>query len=300
MHAPFGYEYLKVAEGCDNNCTFCIIPTIRGRQTSRSIESIVKEVDVMLSQGIQEIQIISQDTTRYGTDLYNEAKLIELLEQIDTTIDAYIIKNNPKNSPTYRVYYLYPDILTLDHLSKLKELKHFLPYFDIPFQHASENILKLMGRHYDRDHIDSFIEYIRDNFAQSFIRTSFIIGFPGERDVDFQILLDFVIKYQFESVGIFEYHDEPLAASSKLPNKVKESIAKNRIREITPILNTVYDTKLKERKEKKQVGYIMDIKDNTMIIRPEMAAPEIDDYDEISFSAIIGSLEIGSKVEYSL
>jgi ribosomal protein S12 methylthiotransferase len=243
MHAPFGYEYLKVAEGCDNNCTFCIIPTIRGRQTSRPIESIVAEVKVMLEQGIQEIQIISQDTTRYGTDIYDgQPQLIEMLQAIDETITA------SGTGAKYRVYYLYPDILTLDHLSKLTELKHFLPYFDIPFQHASESILKLMGRHYDRAHIDSFIEYIRAHFPASFIRTSFIIGFPGETDTDFQILLDFVAKYQFESVGIFEYHDEPLAASSKLPNKVDESIAKNRIKEITPVLNAVYDAKFAARK----------------------------------------------------
>ena len=157
------------AEGCDNNCTFCIIPTIRGRQTSRSVESIIQEVEVMLSQWIQEIQIISQDTTRYGTDLYGSAQLIELLEKIDATIDSFVIARNEAiqkagnldrhaplamtGTPKYRVYYLYPDILTLDHLSKLQNLKYFLPYFDIPFQHASENILKLMGRHYDRAHI---------------------------------------------------------------------------------------------------------------------------------------------------
>ena len=242
MHAPFGYEYLKVAEGCDNNCTFCIIPTIRGRQTSRPIESIVAEVKVMLEQGIQEIQIISQDTTRYGTDIYEGPRLIEMLQAIDETITA-----SGKNAK-YRVYYLYPDILTLDHLSKLQELKHFLPYFDIPFQHASENILKLMGRHYDRGHIDSFIEYIRAHFPDSFIRTAFIIGFPGETDTDFQILMDFVEKYRFESVGIFQYHDEPLAASSKLPNKVDENIAKIRINTINPLLEEILDEKLDARK----------------------------------------------------
>ena len=215
MHAPFGYEYLKVAEGCDNNCTFCIIPTIRGRQQSRPIEAIVKEVNLMLSQGIREIQILSQDTTRYGTDLYGEAKLIEMLEAVDQAIRSYV-EENGVGTPKFRVYYLYPDILTLSHLEKLQKLKHFLPYFDIPFQHASEKILKLMGRHYDRAHIDSFIEYIRAHFPHSFIRTSFIVGFPGETDEDFQILMDFVEKYRFESVGIFQYHDEPLAASSKL------------------------------------------------------------------------------------
>jgi len=149
---------------------------------------------------------------------------------------------------TFRVYYLYPDILTLDHLAKLKKLKKFLPYFDIPFQHISENILKLMGRHYDQKHIFSFLDTIRSSFPNSFIRTSFIIGFPGETDADFQELCDFIEKYQFESVGIFQYHDEPLAASSKLENKVDEEIAKNRISILVPLLEKLY----KNHREKRE------------------------------------------------
>ncbi len=317
MHAPFGYEYLKVAEGCDNNCTFCIIPTIRGRQQSRPIEAIVKEVNLMLGQGIREIQILSQDTTRYGTDLYGEARLIEMLEAVDQAIDDYI---RDSHDPTlqhfrFRVYYLYPDILTLSHLKKLQKLKHFLPYFDIPFQHASEKILKLMGRHYDRAHIDSFIEYIRAHFPQSFIRTSFIIGFPGETEEDFQILMDFVEKYRFESVGIFQYHDESLAASSKLPDKVDEEIAKNRINILNPLLEEIYKEKQDMRKWKKQYGYVMSMNNGQWImdtgetqkkwdivtIRPELAAPEVDEYDEVNLSDIAEKdISIWSYVSYIL
>ena len=326
MHAPFGYEYLKVAEGCDNNCTFCIIPTIRGRQTSRPIEAVVEEVKLMLTQGIREIQILSQDTTRYGTDLYGEPRLIEMLEAIDATIEeweASFWKKVPMRDeeaedsytqgisrPTgilfqkrasFRVYYLYPDILTLSHLEKLTKLKHFLPYFDIPFQHASEHILKLMGRHYDRAHIDSFIEYIRAHFPDSFIRTAFIIGFPGETDTDFQTLMDFVEKYRFESVGIFQYHDEPLAASSKLPNKIDEDIAKSRINTINPLLEKILDEKLAERRWKTQHGYVMELREKSVIIRPELAAPEVDDYDEVPLTDIVTQdIGIGSYVEYSL
>ena len=292
MHAPFGYEYLKVAEWCDNNCTFCIIPTIRGRQTSRPIEAIVEEVKLMLSQGIREIQILSQDTTRYGSDLYGEAKLIEMLEAIDA-IDWDF---------TFRVYYLYPDILTLSHLKKLENLRKFLPYFDIPFQHASENILKLMWRHYDRAHIDNFIEYIRAHFPSSFIRTSFIIGFPGETDTDFQILMDFVEKYRFESVGIFQYHDEELAASSKLANKVDENIAKSRINILNPLLEEIYKEKKDARIWKKQYGYVMEIREKTLIIRPELAAPEVDEYDEVEIVKILTqwNAHIGKYIEYTL
>ncbi|MBP9779230.1 MiaB/RimO family radical SAM methylthiotransferase [Candidatus Gracilibacteria bacterium] len=291
MHAPFGYEYIKVAEGCDNNCTFCIIPTIRGRQQSRPIDAIVEEVKVMLREGIKEIQIISQDTTRYGTDLYGEAKLIELLEAIEAIPGDF----------TYRVYYLYPDILTLSHLERLSKLHKMLPYFDIPFQHASEKILKLMGRHYDREHIDSFIEYIRDNFVHSFIRTSFIVGFPGETDEDFDILLEFIKKYQFESVGIFQYHDESLAASSKLSDKVSDTIAKNRINILTPLLEEIYSKKRKERERKTQYGYIMEIREKTVIVRGELQAPEVDEYDEVLPSKITEKkYDIGSYVEYML
>ncbi len=307
MHAPFGYEYLKIAEGCDNNCTFCIIPTIRGRQTSRPIESIITEVKLMLVQWIREIQILSQDTTRYGTDLYDEPRLMELLEKIDATIEEYTTATplSLNQSPKFRVYYLYPDILTLDHLAKLTELKHFLPYFDIPFQHISENILKLMGRHYDQEHIFAFLDTIRSTFPNSFIRTSFIIGFPGETEENFKELCQFVEKYQFESVGIFQYHDEPLAASSKLPNKVDESIAKNRIEKLTPILERIYESKKSARKWQKQFGYIMEVKSEkwkkkSVIIRPELHAPEVDEYDEVLTDDIIWKIEIGSFVEYTL
>ena len=337
MHAPFGYEYLKIAEWCDNNCTFCIIPTIRGRQTSRPIESIIQEVRLMLDQWIREIQILAQDTTRYGTDLYDEPRLMELLEKIDETIDEWnsaslsredvtkwqeglVSKDTtPRSSTTplnrgarFRVYYLYPDILTLDHLAKLAKLKHFLPYFDIPFQHISENILKLMGRHYDQEHIFGFLDTIRSTFPNSFIRTSFIIWFPGETEENFEELCEFIEKYQFESVGIFQYHDEPLAASSKLPNKVDEDIAKKRIEILTPILERIYEGKKTARKWRKQFGYIMELPhqnplmkekglgDKVVVIRPELHAPEVDEYDAVYVDDIIGKIEIGSYVEYTL
>ncbi len=320
MHAPFGYEYLKIAEGCDNNCTFCIIPTIRGRQTSRPIESIITEVKLMLDQWIREIQILSQDTTRYGTDLYDEPRLMELLEKIDEVISEYIQHSNTLTlqQPKYRVYYLYPDILTLDHLAKLAKLKHFLPYFDIPFQHISENILKLMGRHYDQEHIFAFLDTIRSTFPNSFIRTSFIIGFPGETEENFEELCGFIEKYQFESVGIFQYHDESLAASSKLPNKVDESIAKKRIEILTPLLERIYQSKKTARKWQKQFGYIMSLISKPSLIergeegagdvgvrvtiRPELHAPEVDEYDEVNVWDIIWDIEIeiGSYVEYIL
>ena len=145
--------------------------------------------------------------------------LMELLEAIDGIPGDF----------KFRTFYLYPDVLTLSHLDKLSKFKKFLPYFDIPFQHSHPDILKKMGRFYDREHIEKMLEAIRSKFEGSFIRTSFIVGFPGEGEAEFADLLDFVKRHRFESVGLFQYHDEPLAASSKLPGKVEESVARSRV-----------------------------------------------------------------------
>jgi ribosomal protein S12 methylthiotransferase len=291
IHAPFGHEYLKIAEGCDNSCTFCIIPQIRGKQTSRKIEDVIKEVHTMLANGIREIQIIAQDTTRYGTDLYGEPKLFELLEKIEAIPLDF----------KYRLYYMYPDILTLEHVKRLKSFKKLLPYFDIPFQHSSERILKRMGRHYDEAHVEDFLTSIRANFPDAFIRTSFIVGFPGETDTDFEHLMAFVKRHNFESVGVFQYHDENLAASSKLDEKVPEVVAKQRLKKLSKVLDTVYAGHTKKSRGKIHSGYIMAVHKNTCIIRREIQAPEVDEYDEVKFSVIKSKeLEIGKFVEYKL
>lgn len=293
IHAPFGYEYLKISEGCDNNCTFCIIPKIRGRQKSRSIEDILKEAQVMITSGIREIEIICQDTTRYGTDLYSEPRLFELLEKLDALPGDF----------RFRLFYLYPDTLTFAHLERLSKLKKLIPYFDIPFQHYSANILKRMGRFYDQAHISRLLEYIRANFPGSFIRTAFIIGFPGETTADFEELCAFVKREKFESVGIFQYHDEPLAASFKLDGKVNDVQARTRIKKLGKILDEVYHDHAKAAKGKIFSGYIMQVEEKSVIIRREIQAPEIDEYDEVSYKNIQVSaekIELGAFVTYTL
>ena len=218
-----------------------------------------------------------------------------MLRAIDETITESNI------DAKFRVYYLYPDILTLSHIDELAKLRHFLPYFDIPFQHASERILKLMGRHYDRAHIDGFLSKIRSTFPDAFIRTAFIIGFPGETNADFAEVVRFVEDNRFESVGIFQYHDEPLAASSKLPNKVDEDTAKDRIMRLTPVLERIYAEQYEARKGKKQHGYIMEIRDDSIIVRPELHAPEVDEYDEVELSKVAQKdREIGKYISYTL
>jgi len=255
------------------------------------MEDVVKEVHTMLANGIREIQIIAQDTTRYGTDLYGEPRLFELIEQIEAIPEDF----------KFRLYYMYPDILTLDHIQKLKSFKKLLPYFDIPFQHSSERVLKRMGRHYDETHVEAFLKSLRENFPDAFIRTSFIIGFPGETDVDFQHLLDFVKRHNFESVGVFQYHDEALAASSKLDQKVSDAIVNQRMKKLSKVLDEIYAKHTKAVRGKIFSGYIMDFDEKRAIIRREIQAPEVDEYDDVKMSAIKSKeLEIGKFVEYKL
>ncbi len=198
---------------------------------------------------------------------------------------------------------MYPDILTLEHVKRLSTFKKLLPYFDIPFQHSSEYILKRMGRHYDEAHVEEFLTSIRTYFPSAFIRTSFIVGFPGETDADFEHLMAFVKRHNFESVWVFQYHDEDLAASSKLDKKVNEVVTKQRLKKLSKILDDIYAQHAKNARGKTFSGYIMDMNKNTIIVRREIQAPEIDEYDEIKSSAIAGATKtyhIGQYITYHL
>ena len=293
VNAPFGHEYLKIAEGCDNNCTFCIIPKIRGRQRSRPVEDVVAEAAQMVSQGVREIQVIAQDSVRYGTDLYGESRLVDLLEALDKLPGDFRI----------RAYYLYPDALTLENLKRLKGLKKFIPWFDIPFQHSSPSVLKRMGRCYDRPHMERLLDFVEKEFPGSLVRTAFIVGFPGETDEDFEDLLEFVKRRKFGSVGVFQYHDEPLAASSKLADKVPEAVAHERMARLGDALEAVYAERAAARRGKPTQGYVMSCDGETAVIRPELHAPDVDEYDEVPLSAVSAKdrkgLDIGSFVEYA-
>lgn len=198
---------------------------------------------------------------------------------------------------------MYPDILTLEHVQKLKSFKKLLPYFDIPFQHSSEHILKRMGRHYDEAHVEAFLTSIRESFPDAFIRTSFIVGFPGETDADFNHLVEFVKRHNFESVGVFQYHDEALASSSKLGEKVSDAVVNQRMKKLSKVLDEIYAKHAKNARGKTFSGYIMDFDEKKAVIRREIQAPEVDEYDEVKFSAIDSpknKIGVGKFVKYNL
>ena len=168
----YWYEYLKIAEWCNNHCTFCIIPKIRWKQKSLPIENVLTQAQNLVNNWVKEIILLAQDTNRYWLDLYGKSMLFELLENLEKI----------KWEFAYRILYLYPDILTLKHLEKLKKLKKFIPYFDIPLQHINPEILKRMWRFYDKNHILKLLDYIEKNFKEKFVRTNIIVWFPWETE----------------------------------------------------------------------------------------------------------------------
>lgn len=296
-NAQYRFEYLKIAEWCNNSCSFCIIPKLRGKQKSLSLETILQEAQQMIHNGIEEIILIAQDTSRYWVDIYGKPMLTNLLEHLDKL---------PWNF-RYRLLYLYPDILSLQQLKTYSRLKKFIPYFDIPLQHSSSHLLNSMWRFYDDKAITRFLETIQESFPVHYIRTNIILWFPWETANDQKELISFLKKGYFDSVALFEYHDEPFAASSNLPKKVPADIIRKRLTETRKLLNTMIISQEEKRKGKQEIWYVMDIEDSWLIIvRPWLHAPEIDSYDEISYEQIIALFDnekeigIGSKIMYTL
>ena len=291
------YEYLKIAEWCNNSCAFCIIPQIRWKLTSLPIKSVVLEAENLLKQWVEELIIVAQDTMRYWTDFSSKSQLLPLLYELDKL--PYDFK--------YRILYLYPDILTLKQLEEFASLKKFIPYFDIPLQHISPKLLKSMWRFYDDKMIHSLLKWIRNLFSDAFIRTNIIVWFPWETDEDMKLLKDFLSEDYFDNIALFEYHDEPLALSSTFENKVDDKTIHDRFKVINKQVDTLLSNREKRRKNKRQIWFVEWIKqhkkDILLRIRPEINCPEIDPSDNVKLENVTqcfdwDEIDIWSKVEY--
>ncbi len=209
--------YLRVAEGCDYGCSFCIIPQLRGKQRSRSIESIVAEAEQLAAQGVQEIILISQITTNYGLDLYGTQMLAELLRELGKVDVSWI-----------RIHYAYPTGLTDKVLAAIRETPNIVPYLDLPLQHSHPEILREMNRPASGRVNDEIMVKIRRMLPGAILRTTFIVGFPGETDKHFQHLLQFVKRHEFDHVGVFTFSSEDETAASSLPNPVPQTLMDQR------------------------------------------------------------------------
>ncbi len=216
------FAYLKIGEGCSNKCTYCAIPYIRGPFISRPKEDIIEEAKELAKKGITELIIIAQDTTKYGIDLYGESKLAELLKELCKI----------EGIKWLRFLYSYPEGITDELIEVVAKNEKIAKYFDIPIQHISDNILKRMNRKTSKKNITELIEKIRNKIPEVTLRTSLIVGFPGETKNEFEELLEFVETTKFDKLGVFQYSKEEGTPAAKLPNQIHGNTKKSRYNKI--------------------------------------------------------------------
>jgi ribosomal protein S12 methylthiotransferase len=217
---PRHFAYLKISEGCDRLCTFCAIPKMRGKHASKPIEQVVAEARGLAASGVREMVLVAQDTTYYGIDLYGKPRLADLLKELDAI----------EGLDWIRLMYFYPMYID-DHLiDTIASAERIIPYIDIPLQHASDAMLKRMSRRVNRRDTEVLLEKMRSRIDNLILRTTFITGFPGETESDFQELVEFVNNQRFERLGVFTYSYEPDTPAAKLPNQISEKV-KNRRRD---------------------------------------------------------------------
>jgi len=268
LTTPSYTAYLKIAEGCDNCCTYCAIPMIRGHFRSRKMEDIVEEAKSLEESGVKEIILIAQDTTRYGLDLYGEYKLPDLINKICEAT----------NIPWIRLLYCYPDKITDELVTALRDNDRLLKYIDLPVQHISDNVLKRMNRHGGSETIFNAVKKLRDNVPGIIIRSTAIVGFPGETKEDFGKLCAFVKEARFDRFGVFTYSREENTPAYDMDDQIEESIKQDRY----DILMSEQLSIIEEKNEK-NIGRIItvlcegfDPVAETFYGRSEADAPDID------------------------
>lgn len=276
-----GVAYLRVAEGCDYRCAFCIIPHLRGNQRSRTIESIVAEAEQLASQGVQEIILISQITTNYGLDIYGKPELAKLLRALGKV-----------DIPWIRMHYAYPTGLTPDVIAAIQETPNVLPYLDLPLQHSHPDVLRSMNRPWQGRVNDAIIESIKEAVPEAILRTTFIVGFPGETDEHFDHLLQFVQRHEFDHVGVFTFSPEEGTLAKNLPNQIPQEIMDERHDKLMALQQPI-----SFQKNQKQINKILDVlieQENPgtgeLIGRSSRFAPEVDGLVYVQGQAKLGTI----------
>lgn len=222
LTTPEYMAYLKIAEGCDNCCSYCIIPKLRGPYTSRPYEAVMAEAKELAASGIKEIIVVAQDTTRYGEDLYGKLMLPQLLKDL----------NDFEGIEWIRVMYCYPNNFTDELIEAFATLPKVCKYVDLPLQHASNSLLASMNRYDTKEQVEALLKKLRTSIPGIVIRTTFIVGFPGETEADFEELKEFVATQRFENAGVFKYSQEEGTVAGAMPNQIPEEIKENRYHEL--------------------------------------------------------------------
>lgn len=269
------FAYVKIAEGCDNHCTYCIIPKLRGKYRSRQMNSIKREVEKLAQDGVSEIILVAQDTTRYGSDLQNTS-LAKLIREISAVSGIEWI----------RVLYCYPEGITDELIEEIKTNPKVCKYLDMPIQHASNNVLKRMARKSTTEYLKEVLNKLRTEIPEIAIRTTLIVGFPGETEEDFKIVCDFVSEMQFDRLGVFTYSQEEDTPAAGFEDQVEESVKQKR-KEVLMALQHGISEKLTHQKIGKTMEVIIEGKltdENVYIGRSYQDAPDIDGQVFIEYS----------------
>lgn len=259
-------EYVKIGEGCNNYCSYCIIPKLRGKNRSRKIEDIYNEIENLVKKGTKEVILIAQNTSDYGIDIYDKYALSDLLNKLEEIEGLKWI----------RVLYLYPDNFTEELIQSFNNNEKLLPYVDIPLQHVSDSVLKNMNRRTSKKEIIELIEKLRNEIPNIVIRSTFIIGFPGETEEDFQELLEFVKEIKLDKLGVFKYSREENTKAYNMKNQIPEEIKEKRVNEIMTVQREISRKNLEKYIGKTLEVLVEEINSDVIIGRSFVDTPEID------------------------
>ena len=269
LTTPPYLAYLKIAEGCDNFCSFCAIPLIRGRYTSKPYEQVMAEAKDLADRGVKELVVIAQDTTRYGQDLYGKLRLAELLRDL----------NDIPGLKWIRVLYSYPNTFTDELIEAYATLPKVCHYVDLPLQHASDRLLHAMRRRDKLEETKNLLKKLRKRIPDIVIRTTFIVGFPGETEEDFAILKEFVVEQKFENAGVFRYSREENTAAAAMPDQIPEEVKQDRYDELMAIQAGISEEThraMEDRELEVVVEGYEEGEENLAVARSYREAPDID------------------------
>lgn len=291
------YAYLKIAEGCNKCCTYCVIPKIRGRYRSFPMEKLVEEAKELVKNGAKELILVAQETTLYGIDLYGKKSLPALLREL-CKIEGLV---------WIRLLYCYPEEIDDELIAVMKEEDKICKYLDMPIQHASDNILKRMGRRTNREDLVNIITKLRDEIPEIILRTSLITGFPGETEEDHQILMDFVDEMEFERLGVFTYSQEENTPAAEMPDQVDEDVKADRQAEIMELQQEISFAYAESRKGQVYRAFVEGkvADENAYVARTYMDAPNVDGFIFIQTSrelmtGDIAEVRVTGAYEYDL
>lgn len=291
------FAYLKIAEGCDKHCTYCIIPKLRGNFRSVPMERLVKEAQTLAEDGVKELILVAQETTLYGKDLYGEKSLHKLLKELCKISGIQWI----------RVLYCYPEEIDDNLIQVMKEEKKICNYLDLPIQHASDNILKRMGRRTSRQQLIDLVEKLRREIPDITLRTTLITGFPGETQEDHEILMDFVDEMEFDRLGVFTYSAEENTPAAEMPDQVPEEVKEDRQAELMELQQEIAFDKAEDMVGKEVLvmieGKVAD--ENAYVGRTYRDAPNVDglifiNTEEELMSGDFAKAKVTGALEYDL